>query len=462
MKETTEVTRASSRRKFLGKAGSLAAAGAAVLTESAAFNPETGRLLAAERKEGSRIKITGVKVIVTSPALNFVAVKILTSEPGLYGVGDASLYGRELAVATLIEEHLAPLLLGRDPDQIEDTWQYIFRGSYWRGGPVMNGALSGIDMALWDIKGKRAGMPVYQLLGGRCRRGAMAYVGVNGRDFPEVEDRVRQTMERGFKAIRCHVAVPGLFGTYGAPRRTSEERLAAKNAREQGLPFEEIWEPLPYLRTVPKLFAHLRNTIGDNIELLHDVHERLTPIEAARFYKEMEPFHPMFVEDPLRPEHKESFRLLRQHTSVPLAMGEVFSNLWEVLPLVVNQWIDYVRCDLQHVGGITAARKIAAIAEPFYVKTAFHGPSDDSPITHAANVHVDLAIPNFGVQEWVFHTEQVQEVFPGGPRIQDGYLVVDEVPGLGVDLNERAAKKYPYRRRYLPTVRRRDGSVQDW
>jgi mannonate dehydratase len=438
------------------------------------------------------MKITDVRVIVTCPTRNYVMLKILTDEPGLYGVGDATLNGRELAVASALTDHIAPLLIGRDPDQIEDIWQMLFRGAYWRGGPVLMTALAGVDIALWDIKGKRAGLPVYSLLGGRTRGGALAYTHAGGRDPIETEDNVRRAMERGFKVVRAQVAIPGNAGAYGvggaaeAASATwrSEPRDPATGAGESPapepmeppdrfarpaewgdggrMPFVEAWEPEPYLRTVPKLFAHLRSTVGEEVALFHDVHERLNPIQAARLARELEPFRLFFLEDCLRPEHKESFRLIRQHTVTPLAMGELFHTKWDCLPLITEQLIDYIRCDLGHIGGITEAKKIAAIAECYHVQTAWHGPGDIGPATHAANVHVDVAIPNFGVQEMVFFPEAVHEVMPGAPAYRNGYLLASEAPGLGVDINEEAAAKYPYSRAYLPMTRRADGAVMDW
>ena len=399
------------------------------------------------------MKITDVRTIVTCPGRNFVLLKIVT-ESGLYGVGDGTLNGRELAVAEALREHIAPLLIGRDADQIEDTWQYLFRGAYWRGGPVLNSALAAVDLALWDLKGKRAGLPVYSLLGGRTRRGALCYSHATGDTFEEVLDNVRALQARGFKVIRCQCAIPGSVGTYGSGRGNSPTGEA--------LPVEEIWEPSPYLRTIPRLFDYLRHHLGDEVELFHDVHERLTPIQAGRLGKELEPYHLFFLEDALRPEHKESFRLVRQHTTTPLAMGELFTNKWECLPLISEQLIDYIRCDLAHVGGITEARKIAAVAECYHVQTAWHGPPDIAPMTHAANVHLDLATPNFGVQEWVVHPPEVADVVQGGPTMAGGYLNVSDAPGLGCDIDEAAAARYPYRRGYLPVSRRADGSVQDW
>lgn len=398
------------------------------------------------------MKITDARVIVTCPGRNYVLLKIETDEPGLYGVGDATLNGRELAVAAALQEHIAPLLIGRDPDRIEDTWQSLFRGAYWRGGPVLMTALAGVDLALWDIKGKRAGMPLYSLLGGKTREGTLAYTHAGGRDFAQVEDSVRAAMARGFKVVRAQVAIAGGTGTYG---------VAGGTARP-GFPPEEIWEPAPYLRTIPPLFAHLRSTLGDEVELLHDVHERLNPVQAARLARELEPYHLFFLEDPLRPEHKESFRRVREASTTPLAMGELFHTRWEFVPLITEQLIDYIRCDIGHLGGLTEARKVAALAETFHVQTAWHGPGDIAPITHAANVHLDVAIPNFGVQEMVFFPDVVHEVIPGAPAYRDGALWPSDAPGLGCDINEAAAAKYPYQRAYLPTTRRADGSVHDW
>jgi len=431
------------------------------------------------------MRITEVRVIVTCPGRNYVAVKILTDEPGLYGVGDATLNGRELAVASALRDHIAPLLVGRDPDRIEDTWQYLFRGTYWRGGPVLMTALAGVDLALWDIKGKVAGLPLYSLLGGKTREGALCYTHAGGKDNVACEDSVRAKMEKGFKVVRAQVAVPHAVGTYGVggakeaasatwsgPRAASGSPAVADKGGGEGvtrlaegdaLPHEETnWEPANYLRVIPKLFAHLRDKLGDEIELLHDVHERLNPIQASRLLKELEPFHLFFLEDPLRPEHKESFRLLRQHSTTPIAMGELFHTKYECLPLFTEQLIDYIRCDIGHIGGVTEARKIAALAEPYQILTAWHGPGDIGPATHSANVHIDVSIPNFGVQEMVNFPEAVHEVLPGAPEYRDGYLWPNEAPGLGCDINEEAAKKYPYKRAYLPTTRRADGSVHDW
>ena len=454
MRSTTATTRR----------GALKLGGALALSEVfTSMSPSRAATLSDRPVRGlPPLKIADVRVTVTCPDRNYVLVKIMTSEPGLYGVGDATLNGRELAVAADLEKHIAPLLLGRDPEQIEDTWQYLYRGPYWRGGPVQMTAVAGVDLALWDIKGKRAGMPVYQLLGGRTRVGALAYTHASGSDFAQVEDQARKAMERGFKCVRAQVAIPGLEGTYGTPGKKAPEAAAGRVADMAALPATEVFEPAPYLRTVPLLFGHLRLKLGNEVELLHDCHEKLSPVEAARLARDLEPYRLFFLEDPLRPEYKESFRLIREHSTTPIAMGELFNSLWDCVPLIKEQWIDYIRCDLGHSGGITAARKVATLAELFQVKTAWHGPGDIAPPTHAANVHVDISIPNFGIQEMVFFPEVARDVLPGGPEFKNGYMNVSDAPGLGTDINEEAAKKYPYRPAYLPTARRRDGSVHDW
>ena len=410
----------------------------------------------------SSLKITDVRVIVTCPDRNYVLVKVLTSEPGLYGVGDATLNGRELAVAATLEKHIAPMLIGRDPQQVEDIWQCLYRAPYWRAGPVQMTALAGIDLALWDIKGKLAGMPVYQLLGGRTRRGVLAYTHATGNNFDETEDAVRRAMEYGFKAVRAQVAIPGLEGTYGTSLRKTSEETAGRVDQQADLPTTEVFEPGPYLRTIPKLFEHLRLKLGDEVELLHDVHQKLSPLEAARLAHDLEPYRLFFLEDPVPPEAKDGLRLIRQRSATPIAMGEIIHSPLDFVPLITERLIDYLRCAVTHIGGLTVARKLASLAEFYQVKTAWHGPADVAPPAHAASVHLDLAIQNFGIQELVFFPDVAREVIPGGPLFQGGYMDVEDSPGLGTDVDEELARKYPYRRSYLPLARRKDGSVHDW
>ncbi len=382
------------------------------------------------------IKITDVKVVLTAPErIRLVVVKVETSDPGLYGWGCATFTQRPLAVKTAVEEYLRPFLIGKNPDNIENLWQSMFVSSYWRNGPVLNNAISGVDMALWDIKGKRAGMPVYQLLGGKTRFAADTYAHAHGRDFEEVEDRVRQWMEKGYRHVRAQVAVQG-SDTYGAPGSGESYDHLPEHTR--------VFDPAAYVRTVPRLFDHLRNELGFNIELLHDTHERVSNSQAVTLAKSLEEYRLFFLEDPLPPEQVDHFRLIRQQTSTPLAMGELFNNPHEWNVLIAERLIDYIRVHLSQIGGLTPARKLAAFAEVFDVKTAWHGPGDLSPFGRAANVALDLVCYNFGIQEQHIFNDAAHEVFPGIMKIENGYEYANEEPGWGIDCDIEKAKKYPY------------------
>ncbi len=407
------------------------------------------------------VTITDVKAICTAPdGIRLVVVKVETSDAGLWGVGCATFTQRPLAVVTAIEQYLKPFLVGRDPDDIEDIWQASFVSSYWRGGPVLNNAMSGVDEALWDIKGKRAGMPVYQLLGGRVRRAADVYVHAHGRDVDELEDRIREFTELGFRHVRCQVDVPGL-ATYG--RGSTGPEGAGHSTPGRLEPRQDSWEPAPYCRLVPRMFEAIRARLGDEIELLHDVHERIPPILAIQLAKDLEPYHLFFLEDVFAPEDQDYFRLLRPQTSTPLAMGELHVSQAEYVPLVRDRLIDFVRVHLSDIGGITPARKLAAFAELFGVRTAWHGPGDVSPVGHAANLHLDIASSNFGIQEAYLFPERTREVFPGCPEIRDGAMWTNDRPGLGIDIDEAQAARYPFPDHAYngawPEIRRADGAV---
>jgi len=388
---------------------------------------------------GGRLRITDIKTILTAPAgIRLVVVKVLTSEPGLYGLGCATFTQRARVVATAVDQYLRPFLLGKDPTQIEDIWQSSWLSSYWRNGPVLNNAISGVDMALWDILGKRAGLPLYQLLGGKCRRAVDTYRHASGQTLEEVEESVRRFQAQGYRHIRVQIAVPGQ-ATYGSRTARAVPDPAAQRDNAQAL----LWEPKPYCRLVPRLFEHLRKQLGDEVELLHDVHERVPPILAMQLVKDLEPYRPFFIEDPFSPEDIGYFEHLRKLTATPIAMGELFNSRHEWLDLVTRRLIDFIRVHLSQVGGLTMARKMAAICEMFAVRTAWHGPGDVSPVGHAANVHLDLAIPNFGIQEAREFTQAEQDVFPGCPELRDGYYWVHDKPGLGIDLDEALAARFP-------------------
>ncbi|HEX6118502.1 MAG TPA: D-mannonate dehydratase ManD [Dongiaceae bacterium] len=402
------------------------------------------------------MKITGAKIIVTCPGRNFVTLKIFTDE-GPHGVGDATLNGRELAVASYLSDHVIPCLIGRDAQQIEDIWQYLAKGAYWRRGPVTMSAIAAVDTALWDIKAKAAGLPLYQLLGGRSRSGAMVYGHANGRDIAETMDAVAHYLELGYKAVRAQSGVPGLETAYGVARGKLFYEPASK-----GLPQEQVWSTERYLDFAPKLFEALRAKHGFDIHLLHDVHHRLTPIEAGRLGKSLEPYRLFWMEDPTPAENQESLKLVRQHTVTPIAIGEVFNSIHDCRELIQNQLIDYIRTTVVHAGGITQLRKIAALAELFQVRTGSHGATDLSPVCMGAALHFDLWVPNFGIQEYMRHTEETDAVFPHTYTFADGFLHPGEAPGHGVDIDEALAAKYPYDPAYLPIARLPDGTMWSW
>jgi len=402
------------------------------------------------------VKIKDAKVFVSCPGRNFVTLKIWTDE-GIYGLGDATLNGRELAVASYLTDHLIPCLIGRDPAQTEDIWQYFYRGAYWRRGPVTMTAIAAIDMALWDIKGKALNTPVYNLLGGKSRTGVLVYGHANGRDIEQTVDEVAKYKEQGYLAIRAQSGIPGLASTYGV----AKDKMFYEPA-EKGLPPENVWSTEKYLLHVPKLFEALRLKFGDDLHLLHDVHHRLTPIEAGRLGKSLEPYHLFWLEDPVPAELQEGFRLIRQHTTTSLAVGEVFNAVWDAHILITEQLIDYLRMTVVHSGGITHLKKIAALAEIYHVRTGSHGATDLSPVAMAAALHFDISVNNFGIQEYMRHTRETDEVFPHSYSFKGGYLYPGDAAGLGVDYDETLGAKYPYDRAYLPVNRKLDGTVFNW
>jgi mannonate dehydratase len=434
-----------------------AASVASVLGERQA-RAEAG--VAAARRAVPSPKIRDVQVIATAPAgLRLVVVKVLTDQDGLYGYGCGTFTQRADLVPPAVERYLKPLLVGRPADRIDDTWQALYNSSYWCNGPVLNNAISGVDMALWDIKGRQAGMPVYQLLGGKLREAADCYSHASGAEIEETLDRARDLMEQGFRHVRVQVGVPGMAG-YGARRGA---------AAITALHDEPVFEPRAYMRRALDLLEAARSQLGEEVELLHDVHERISPTQALQFCRDAERFRLFFLEDPLSPEDIGWFRLIRQQCSTPIAMGELFNSPHEWTPLVSERLIDYIRVHVSQAGGLTPARKLAILGETFGVKTAWHGPGDVSPVGHAANVALDLASWNFGVQEYSPFGDATREVFSGCPEMRNGYLYANEAPGWGIEIDERAAAKYPFgsgeqgERQELNggwgVIRRRDGTV---
>ncbi|HEY0525292.1 MAG TPA: D-mannonate dehydratase ManD [Stellaceae bacterium] len=402
------------------------------------------------------MRITSARVIVTCPGRNFVTLKIET-DAGLSGLGDATLNGRELAVASYLTDHVVPMLIGRDAHAIEDIWQYLYKGAYWRRGPVTMSAIAAVDTALWDIKAKAAGLPLYQLLGGRCRDGVMVYGHANGADVETTVAEVKRYIAMGYKAIRAQSGIPGLASTYGVGKDKNFYEPA-----DAAIPSENLWSTEAYLDFAPTLFRRLREDVGFGPHLLHDVHHRLRPVEAARLGKALEPYRLFWMEDAVPAENQESFRLIRQHTTTPLAVGEVFNSIHDCRQLITEQLIDYIRTTVVHAGGITHMRRIAALAELYNVRTGSHGATDLSPVCMGAALHFDLSIPNFGIQEYMRHTPETDAVFPHAYSFADGYLHPGEAPGHGVEIDEDLAAKYPYRPAALPVNRLQDGTMHDW
>tara|TARA_R110000868_G_scaffold14689_32_gene68192 strand:+ start:12258 stop:13469 length:1212 start_codon:yes stop_codon:yes gene_type:complete len=401
-------------------------------------------------------KILDARVIITCPGRNFVTLKIIT-EDGVYGLGDATLNGRELAVASYLQDHVIPCLIGRDAHRIEDIWQYLYKGAYWRRGPVTMSAIAAVDTALWDIKGKLAGLPVYQLLGGASRENVMVYGHANG---TTIEDTVAVALDyqrQGYKAIRIQCGVPGMASTYGV----SKDKYFYEPA-DADLPTENVWNTSKYMRVVPELFKAAREALGWDVHLLHDIHHRLTPVEAGRLGKDLEPYRPFWLEDATPAENQEAFKLIRQHTTTPLAVGEIFNSIHDCRELIENQLIDYIRATVVHAGGISHLRKIANLADLYQVRTGCHGATDLSPVCMAAALHFDLSVPNFGVQEYMRHTPETDAVFPHAYSFADGAMHPGEAPGLGVDIDEELAAKYEYSRAFLPVNRLEDGTMFNW
>lgn len=420
------------------------------MTTDAALPPVSAQGTARERE------IVSARVIVTCPGRNFVTL-VIETRAGVTGLGDATLNGRELAVAAYLEQHVIPNLIGRDAARIEDTWQFLYRGAYWRRGPVTMTAIAAVDVALWDIFGKLAGLPLYRLLGGRSRDRVLVYGHANGRDIGEASEDVGRFVAQGFHAVRVQCGIPGVAKPYGLSAAGQPYEPA-----ESELPMESTWSTPRYLAVVPRLFERIRGDYGKDLELLHDVHHRLTPIEAARLARSLDPYRLFWLEDATPAENQQEFELIRQHSVTPLAVGEAFNSVWDAKYLIEHQLIDYLRITLVHGGGVTALRPLAGFAALYRVRTGFHGATDLSPVTLGAALHFDTWVPNFGIQEYMFHSDATNDVFPHDYLFKDGYLHCGESAGHGVRIDEKLAARYPYAPKQLPVARLDDGTMWDW
>jgi mannonate dehydratase len=378
-------------------------------------------------------KIRDVQVIAVQPAnVRLIVIKLLTDQDGLYGYGCATFTQRADLVVAAARDYLKPFLVGKTTDRIDDLWQAMYNSSYWRNGPVLNNAISGVDQALWDIKGRQAGMPVYQLLGGKCREAVDLYTGVSGDGVAGVVEAIRKAQAAGYRYFRFNL---GSEGGSDAGSRQNPPLHSAPN-----------FDRAAYVRNILRTFEGIRKEMGNEVEILNDVHERITPTQALQLCKDVEQYRPFFLEDPLSPEDLAYYRIIRQQCATPIAMGELFNSPHEWTPLITERLIDYIRVHISQAGGLTPCRKIAVLAEMHGVRTAWHGPGDVSPIGHVANVTLSIAAHNFGIQEIANFNDATREIFSGCPEVRNGYGYVNEAPGWGVEVNDRAVAKYPFRR----------------
>ncbi len=408
------------------------------------------------------MKITDATVFIGGPDKNYVTLKIMTDE-GIYGVGDATLNNRETLPAAYLKEYLIPCLIGKDPRNSEDLWQYFYRGAYFRRGPISMAAFAAIDMALWDIKGKVAGLPLYQLFGGKSREGALVYAHATGSDLEDLVDSVARYKEQGYKAIRVQCGIPGMpTSSYGVAETKGDNKNYITDFTG-ATPKEEVWDSDIYMRYMPDALAKLRDTFGFDLKLLHDVHHRLLPREAAEFAKEIEQYRLFWLEDPTPADDQDALKLLRHHSTIPIAIGEVFNSIWDCNKLIENELIDFIRVAVTYAGGITHVKRIVDLAGLHNVRTGFHGAPSHSPVSMAAQAHLNAWAPNFGIQEYlVLGTEECDALFPSQHKMTDGMFYVSDEPGLGVDFDETEAQRYSYEQGFHPVVRLQDGTLWNY
>ena len=377
------------------------------------------------------MKITDVKSFpVWGGNRNFFFIKVET-DAGIYGIGEGGITWRELAAAACVD-HLKPLLIGEDPNRIEYLWQLMFRGGFFPAGRIACSAISAIDIALWDIRGKALGVPVYDLLGGLVRNKVVCYPHISGGTAEQLADNAIKMADQGWRFVR-----------WGTPTEG------------------DILEPSKAARQTLKQCEAVRTAVGDDVEILIDVHTRLDPQHAIPLCRSLEQFHPYFIEDPLRSENVTTYHQMARHVSVPLAVGEQFATKWEFRELIEEELMQYARIDVCIVGGLTEARKVANWCETHYIDIAPHNPL--GPVSTAACLHLDLATSNFGVQELPRQPGTIlPEVFPVQVSFEDGHLLPPTSPGLGIDFNEEAALAYYYQEGNSPRISRPDGSFTNW
>lgn len=408
------------------------------------------------------MKITNAQVFVGGPGKNYVTLKIMTDQ-GVYGLGDATLNNRETLPAAYLQDYLIPTLIGMDPRNSEDIWQFLYRGAYFRRGPIAMAAFGAIDMALWDIKGKLANMPLYQLFGGKSREGAMVYAHATGSDLEDLMDSISHYVALGYKAVRVQCGIPGMpSASYAVPEHKGEGKHYISDF--SGIrPKVEIWDTGRYMRYMPGALAEIRARFGPDLKILHDVHHRLTPREAAEFAKSVEPVGLFWLEDPTPAEDQDALKLLRQHSTVPIAIGEVFNSVYDCNKLIQNELIDFIRVAVTYAGGITPTKRIVDLAGLHNVRTGFHGAPSHSPLCMAAQAHLNAWAPNFGIQEYlVLGTPECDALFPANHRMENGMIYVSDAPGLGVDFDEKEVARYEYKAGSHPVVRLEDGTMWNY